>query len=437
LLDTSTTHSFTCRAHFCPRGPAISHAVTPSARELEALVRERFPSGARALARIGIELETLPVRDATRTPVLPLDGADGPGTLGVLRHLAGARGWLETPTGYGPPKFLLEDGGVISYEPGGQLEWSSSVHDSLESLDAAAHDVCHRLADAMLASGIRLLARGVDPVTRVGGATMVVHGVRYRRQRTHYDRIGTSGRAMMLQTAGVHLNLDVGDDPVAAWSVANTLAPLLVAMFANSPERAGRPEPHRSHRAAIWRTLDPTRTAVFAPAADPVQAYLAFALAADSFLLGEPGAAPRRFDEWRAMGATDDDFARHLTTLFPEVRPRGAYLELRSVDALPVRWAVLPIAVVWAAFHHAPLRRDVLRQLPAPTEERLVRAARDGLADDELGSEARWLAARVPGALDARLEHGRSLVARLEEFFDAFTQRGRDPGDRTESNLAP
>jgi glutamate--cysteine ligase len=407
----------------------------PSASELEALVRERFPSGAPATARIGIELEALPVRDATRAPVLPLDGPEGPGTLGVLRHLAAKCDWRETPTGYGPPRFVLGDGGVISYEPGGQLEWSSAVHDSLESLDAAAHDVCHRLADAMLASGIQLLARGVDPVTRLAASTMVVDGERYLRQRAHYDRTGTPGRAMMLQTAGIHLNLDVGDEPVAAWSVANALAPLLVAMFANSPERAGHVVPHRSHRAAIWRALDPTRTAVFAPAIDPVPQYLAFALGADSFLLGEPRAEPRRFAEWRAMGATDDDFARHLTTLFPEVRPRGAYLELRSVDALPVRWAMLPMAVAWAAFHHAPLRRDVLRELPAPTDERLVRAARYGLADDELGAEARWLAERVPAALHARSRQDGALVARLEEFFDDYTLRGRDPGDRPESTL--
>jgi hypothetical protein len=65
-----------------------------------------------------------------------------------------------------------------------------------------------------------------------------------------------------------------------------------------------------------------------------------------------------------------------------------------------------------------------------------VRAARDGLADDELGAEARWLATRVPAALNARLQqHGGALVTRLEAFLDAFTLRGRDPGDRAESNL--
>ena len=78
---------------------------------------------------------------------------------------------------------MLEDGGVISYEPGGQLEWSSAVRDSLEGLDAAARDVCDRLADAMHLAGIVLLARGVDPATRIASAAMVVDGERYLRQR--------------------------------------------------------------------------------------------------------------------------------------------------------------------------------------------------------------------------------------------------------------
>jgi len=413
----------------------MPHAVSQRASELEAPIRERFPSGARRTARVGMELEALPVREWTRAPVTPHDTAEGPGTLGVLRRIGRSERWREMPTGYGLPKFLLEDGGVISYEPGGQLEWSSAVHDSLNTLDAAARDVCHRLADSMRAAGILLLARGVDPLTHVDASRMVVDGERYLRQRAHYDRTGTSGRAMMLQTAGIHLNLDAGDDPVAAWNATNTLAPLLVAMFANSSERAGHGEPHRSHRAAIWRELDPTRTAVFVPAPDPVPAYLAFALGAESFLLGEPGATPRRFADWHADGATEEDFARHLSTLFPEVRPRGAYLEVRSVDALPARWAIIPMAIAWAAIHHGPLRRDVLRELPAPTLGRLVRAGRYGLADRELGPEARWLAERVPAALAAQLGNGADVVGRVEEYLHDFTLRGRDPGDVAESWL--
>src|SRR5206468_4087785 len=150
------------------------------------------------------------------------------------------------------------------------------------------------------------------------------------------------------------------EDALAAWNVANTIAPLLVATFANSPSRAASTLAQRSHRSAIWRALDPSRTAVFAPSTDPVPAYLDFALNADSFLLGDAGAAARSFGAWWSDGATTEDFARHLTTLFPDVRPRGEYLELRSVDALPARWAIVPLAVAWASMHHAPLRDEIL-----------------------------------------------------------------------------
>ena len=401
--------------------------------ELDAAVRQRFAlhGGGR---RVGVELEVLPLSASTGAAVPPTDGPDGEGTLGVLQAL-GARGvWRVEDTGYGVPRFVLPDGSVITYEPGGQLEWSSAVHDSLESLDVAMRDRCDRLAAAMGEAGIRLLARGVDPVTALDDATMVVSGERYRRQRAHYDRRGPAGRTMMLQTAGIHLNLDAGNDPIAAWNVANTIAPLLVAMFANSPSRAGSTMAHRSHRAAIWRALDPTRTAVFVPADDPVPAYRDFALGAHSFLLGDAGEVARSFAEWRADGATEDDFARHLTTLFPEVRPRGDYLELRSVDALPARMTIVPLAVAWASLHHAPLRAEIVREIPPATIERLLCAGRDGLGDPSLGAESLWLAERVPAAL-AALSVESELVERVQGFFEEFTMRGRDPGGAAESWL--
>jgi len=404
--------------------PSISG---PTSSELEVQVREHFPSPAGA-ARVGMELEALPVRATTHAPVPLADGADGPGTLGVLRRVAASAGWNEVATPSGMPNFLLRDGARLSYEPGGQLEWSSARHDSLDSLDRAAHDVCRRLGDAMGAQGIELLARGVDPVTPTRAVTMLATGERYTRQLAHYDRAGDAGRAMMLQTAGIHLNLDAGIEPVAAWNVANTLAPLFVAMFANAPKRAADASAHRSHRAAIWRTLDRSRTAVFAPADDPVPGYLAFALGAESFLLGDAGAPARTFAEWCAAGATQADFARHLTTLFPEVRPRGTYLELRSVDALPVRWAILPMAIAWTVMHHAALRTAVLRELPPPSVERLSRAGRYGLGDDDLAAGAQWLAERVPAALGSLAPDSASLVERLEAFVEEFTLRRRDPG---------
>ena len=40
-----------------------------------------------------------------------------------------------------------------------------------------------------------------------------------------------------------------------------------------------------------------------------------------------------------------EDWHTHLSTLFPEVRPRG-YLEVRTVDALPPEWYAAPMALL-------------------------------------------------------------------------------------------
>ena len=405
---------------------------------LERIVRGRF-AGAGGSTRVGIEIEAIPARASSGAPVMPHADEAGPGTLDVLRALAQRNAWREEDTGYEVPRFVLPDGSMISYEPGGQLEWSSAVHEDLVELDGALRSVADRLAAAMDEEEIVLLARGIDPITPLDAARQVLTGERYRRQRLHYDRIGSAGRAMMLQTAGIHLNIDPGPEPLQAWNAANTIAPLMVAVFANSPKWAIETTPRRSNRAAIWRRLDPSRTTVFAASTDPARDYLAFALGARSFLLGDPDTESLPFSAWRDSGGSDDDFARHLTTLFPEVRPRGGYLELRSVDALPARMAIVPLGVAQAAMHDASLRADVVRELPPPTLERLDRAAHYGLGDSALAAEARWLVEGVPAALARLLPKSaasRELLGRLESFFAEYTLRGRDPGMSPESRLA-
>lgn len=379
---------------------------------------------------MGVEAEVIPVRAGTSVPVLPSDDETGPGTLRVLREMAPGRGWREEPTGAGLPRFHLPGGGLLSWEPGGQLEYSSPPVPSLDALDRGVQGLLLPLADGMAARGIHLLARGVDPRTPLEAARMVLEGTRYPRQREHYDRKGPAGRTMMLQSAALHLNLDLGSEPVEVWNAANTLAPHLVALFANSPARCGAAEPHRSQRAALWRVLDPSRNRVFGATHDPAPDYLAFALEAESFLLGAPGEAPRPFADWLAEGASEEDFRAHLTTLFPEVRPRG-YLELRSVDALPARWCVVPAALAWAALHDAPTRRRILDELPPADPSRMERAGRLGVGDPGLAGEVRWLAERALEGLERMAPEvaGPGVIRRVRDFLETFLLRGRDPGD--------
>lgn len=422
------------------RGGAGVTLGTTVSDPVRAAVAALFDPGPHAgLPRTGIELEALPLRISDGRPVPPHPPADGgPATLPVLRRIAARHQWREEDGGAGLPRFRPRHGGWISFEPGGQIEYSSPAVAHLPTLQEMLLRVTVPLEEEMARAGIRLLARGCDPLNPIDRARLYLEGERYPRQLAHYDHHGPLGRVMMLQSAAVHLNVDLGGEPLLAWRAANRLAPLLVALFANSPGRCGATLEQRSQRSALWRRLDPTRTGVFPDdgTRDPVADYEEFALDAESFLLGPAGRSPRPFRAWLAEGASVDDWRRHLTTLFPEVRPRG-YLEIRSLDALPVRWAVVAAAVTVALLHGKEARDRLSTELPAATRERLEVAGRLGIGDPGLRSEALRAAEWVQDGL-AELGDGvsdRALRESVADFFASFPARGLDPGSVARSEL--
>src|SRR5207302_1910655 len=71
------------------------------------------------------------------------------------------------------------------------------------------------------------------------------------------------GRLMMCSTASVQVCVDAGADDAdmtTRWEALHALGPVLVALFANSPLRGGRPTGWRCTRQAIWSRIDPSRT---------------------------------------------------------------------------------------------------------------------------------------------------------------------------------
>src|ERR1700683_4021001 len=101
----------------------------------------------------------------------------------------------------------------------------------------------------------------------------------------------------------------------------------------------GHPTGYRSFRAACWQALDPTRTGLAYAPGDPAVRYLDFALNASAFLVGSDPRAVMSYRDWiEDQGEVDPhEWDAHLTTLFPEVRPRG-YFEVRSIDAVSLEW---------------------------------------------------------------------------------------------------
>ncbi|HEU5170589.1 MAG TPA: glutamate-cysteine ligase family protein [Gemmatimonadales bacterium] len=395
------------------------------------------PAASLTPRRLGAEIELIPVEAASGRRV-PLESEAGLALLPLLRRFGARQGWAEARTPKGAPCFLVRGGGLLGFEPGGQLEYSSPPSPSVSALVNRLRSVVLPLRAAASAEGIDLLAVGVDPYNRAGEVPLQLHCDRYRRMAEHFARIGPLGAVMMRQSASVQVSLDFDDEPRQRWRLLNAAAPFVTAIFANSPVHAGADTGHRSWRAHAWRQLDPRRTGLPFDAERPVEAYLDFALGAPAILYPTVGERCLPFGEWLARAnPTIDEWEAHLSTLFPEVRPRG-HCEVRSADAVDPAWYAAPLALLAGLAYDPHAARGALDLLPAPDPGLLERAGRDGLGDPAI---ARTAADLFELALAGCRALGPGFVhpSHLEEaraYFDRYTRRGRSPADDVVSEAA-
>jgi glutamate--cysteine ligase len=411
----------------------VSSSARARTRWIEAHLRTHsFARG--GPLRFGAEMELLAFETATGA-VAPIATANRPSTLPAVRTVAEELGWEEGARSKGVPRFVAPSGGALTFEPGGQLEYASAPH---ASVDAVLHEL-RTVHDALIArcadQGVTLRAVGIDAENPPDAAPLQIDADRYRRMNAYFARIGPAGARMMRQTASLQLCLG-GIDVEARWRLANAIAPWLVAIFANSGRYAGRDTGYASYRAETWRGVDPLRTGLVV-GDDAVAAYSAFALAAPAFLAGREEAAPVPFAELSDEHATDDALAVHLSTLFPEVRPRG-YLELRSADAVDVEHHAAAMTFVVGLLADDVSARAALEIVGEPSTALLRAAGRSGLKDQQLAAGARDL---VELALAGCARLGRSVVsdAVLTDARHSFATLLRDDAncDRAQRQTVP
>ncbi len=388
-------------------------------------------SGAASSCRLGAEVELIPVSAETQR-ALPIHTEEGLCTLVFLRRFARERGWSEQRLDKGL-RFLLPGGGIVGYEPGGQIEFSTPPFHSAAALLEALRAVVLPLRAAAREEGIELLSVGIDPHTPLEQVPLQLCGARYL-QMTHYfeqvEGAAGAGVRMMRQTAAFQLSLDFPDEALLGWRVLNAAAPYLVAIFANSPLYAGAATGYKSYRARTWRELDPARTGIF-PGDAPVAEYLDFALRAPAML--EPTAAGEYLPYRELLARGESTFAgwrAHLSTLFPEVRPRG-HLEVRSLDAVEPAWCAAPIALLVGILYDRESLHAAADLLGPPDAGALRRAGEVGLGEVQVAGKACDLfeiGLRGAAALGSTFIDPADLEA-AGEFFARYTRRARSPAD--------
>jgi glutamate--cysteine ligase len=220
----------------------------------------------------------------------------------------------------------------VTFEPGGQLELSLPVDRSATDATRSLVDAVTSVRRAAARDGIELLDDAVDTRPVVPRR---LRTPRYDAMERHFDTIGPAGRVMMRRTASTQVCLDwwPGDEGWEQYRALLLSGPWIAAAYARSTGPGSR--------LATWLDVDPDRTAFDGRLleGDPVEAYERFARGATRF--AEP----------------------HLTTLFPPVRPRGAYLEVRYLDAQPLDRVEQAIATIATIAYDAEVRGRVLERL--------------------------------------------------------------------------
>jgi ergothioneine biosynthesis glutamate--cysteine ligase EgtA len=411
--------------------------------------------------RVGVELEWL-VRDR-RDPALPVRAEQVAAALDGFGGSPARRAGSENPAAdhvsqeqarKTVPNIVfqsLPSGASLTVEPGGQLELSSAPAATLgELLEVTGRDLT-ALRDSAAAVGLELCGYGLDPLRP---PLRVLNLPRYAAMEKFFDRQGPWGRRMMCGTASVQVCVDAGEDNRgesgyrSRWRLLHAIGPVLVAAFANSPLREGKPTGWRSARQQVWANMDPGRTRAPAANGDPRDAWTAYALDAQLMCVPEPDspdwAAPPglTFRDWLRGGSAvpaglrppePSDLDYHLSTLFPPVRPHG-HMELRMIDAQPGDGWIVPAAVVSAltgdqrAADAAMAAAEPLWAQSADAQGPWLRAARYGPADPGLSLASKRCFDAAAAAL-SRSGAPAPIRQAVADFTERYVLKDRCPAD--------
>ena len=379
----------------------------------------------RSAWQVGVEVETMGVDATTQRPI-PYD-SDGPSVEKVLTFLLGRRG--------GRPVFegnhlIGAEGpwGALSLEPGGQVEWSSRPAGDLDGLTAEIEGHLSAMREVAAALNVRWLDTAVQPEAAVGDMPWMPKA-RYGIMR---DVLGARGRLahrMMTQTASIQCAFDYEDeaDWVKKMRAGALLAPVAVALFANSSRADGASTGYASYRQAIWRETDPDRSnlpdVIFAKDFS-IDAWVTWARTVPTiFLRRRNGLIPSggaSFNDLLAASGCDavglDDWEMHLSTIFTEVRSY-TYIEVRSADLQPPA-LVAAVPAFWTGILYHPealdaaLRMGAAWDSPAGWRAAMEAAARGGLDATVAGVSLRDVASRTVGLAAWGLNNGAACAGK-------------------------
>jgi glutamate--cysteine ligase len=335
----------------------------------------------------------------------------------------------------------------LTVEPGGQVEFSGAPQRKLADVERELRRFLARLREVADSNRLAFLAVGFDPLRSIEEQRWFPK-LRYEVMRPYLASRGRRAWDMMCRTCTVQSNLDYGSpqDLCKKFLVGNRLAPVVTAVFANSPFEQGRPSGYKSTRAAAWLDTDPDRSGIAPPALCDDFApedYVEYALDVPMIFAHRGGryigaVAGLPFREFLGSGRAGlapvfGDWADHLTTIFTDARLKQ-HVELRSADACDLEYSMALQALWKGLLYDDDALDESLRLAPKLKAADAVllreRVARDGLAAKCEGVDVLRLARELVRLADEGLKRtAPDETAYLDILIERVIGEGVCPAD--------
>ena len=239
---------------------------------------------------------------------------------------------------------LRRENQKITTEPGFQYELSGAPYKNIHLVCSENSSHFNELKEIFNYTSITTSSIAYDPFNKLIDIPKSPKE-RYKIMTSEMPKGGKLSLDMMYKTAGIQINYDYTseEDFEKKFKIGNYLAPLTIALFANSPFNENKLSGFLSYRGKVWQETN--RGGIMPIAFEKVnfEKYfdhiidypILFAIKDKKYI--EPNGQTFKdfilgnFDNLKEE-ANIKDFETHLATIFTEVRLKQ-YIEVRSLDA--------------------------------------------------------------------------------------------------------
>ena len=239
---------------------------------------------------------------------------------------------------------LKRENQKITTEPGFQYELSGAPFKNIHLVCSENNYHFNELKEVFSSTSITTSSIAYDPFNKLINIP-ISPKERYKVMTSEMPKGGKLSLDMMYKTAGIQINFDYTseEDFKKKFKIGNYLAPLTIALFANSPFNENKLSNFLSYRGKVWQETN--RAGIMPIAFEKInfEKYVDYAINYPILFLKkkEKYHSPngQTFNDYlngnlnflKGEKPTLKDFENHLGTIFTEVRVKQI-IELRSLD---------------------------------------------------------------------------------------------------------